>query len=105
MTADRHYCRDEMRVLYFALCRELVGLSEEHIDLAEVCRDGGGTDSKGQGNVNTDDLKRFLTRKYPMLESLLETCALAINEEYAGSSNAALHDSDTVAIIPPISGG
>jgi len=77
----------EIKVLYFANVRELVGKDWETI------RFTGKT---------TDDLRVLLRNKYPQLEKILEVCRFAVNEEYYEGE---LKEGDKVAIIPPVSGG
>jgi molybdopterin synthase catalytic subunit len=50
------------------------------------------------------DLKWRLASTYPAVEPYLETVVFAIADEYVGG-DAALHEGDEVALIPPVSGG
>jgi molybdopterin synthase sulfur carrier subunit len=77
----------EVKVLYFALARDLTGKSEETLKFT---------------GKTTDDLKELLKRKYPKMEKLLEVSRIAVNGEYYEGK---LKEGDTVAIIPPVSGG
>jgi len=77
----------EVKVLYFALARDLTGKNGETI------RFTGET---------TDDLRELLKKKYPQMEKLLEVSRMAVNGEYYEGK---LKEGDTVAIIPPVSGG
>ena len=78
-------------MLYFARAREATGgMTEESFEV------GGAAD--------TDTLRAALVAKHPSLESVLESCVLAVNQEYA-TENTALGEGCEVAIIPPISGG
>ena len=46
--------------------------------------------------------------RHPGLRSLMKSCVVALNEEYVERENLSttrLQHRDTVAIIPPISGG
>lgn len=49
------------------------------------------------------EFKLVLKSKYPQLENL-DTFAIAVNEVYADDS-LVLQENDTIAIIPPVSGG
>ena len=81
----------KVQVLYFARAREATGgMTEESFEV------GGAAD--------TDTLRAALVAKHPSLESVLESCVLAVNQEYA-TENTALGEGCEVAIIPPIGGG
>ena len=55
--------------------------------------------------VTVEALRSRLGAAYPKLAPYLSGVAIAVNEEYILEPGAALHDGDTVALIPPISGG
>lgn len=82
-----------MRVtlLYFAAVRELVGRSEEAIELAPSVR-------------AIDALARSLEERHPALRGRLGQVRFAVNEELV-SLDHALADGDVVAVIPPVAGG
>ena len=89
-----------VRVLYFASAREaLDGLAEEMLEV--VGKDG--SDETSMADV-VAELKR---RHGEALEELLYVCGFALNEQYTAGSleSVALAEGDTVALIPPISGG
>jgi molybdopterin synthase sulfur carrier subunit len=77
----------EIRVLYFANVRELVGKDWE------IIRFTGST---------TEELRILLKRKYPQISKILDVSRLAVNNEYYEGE---LKEGDVVAIIPPVSGG
>ncbi len=77
-----------VRVLYFSIVREK--LKKDHEDL------------NFSGTVK--ELKELLKNQYPQLSDLLERVKFAINEEYVDESFH-IKEGDTVAIIPPVSGG
>lgn len=77
----------EIKVLYFANIREFVGKDQERI------RFTGKT---------TDDLRLVLKRKYPQIARYFDISRFAVNGEYYEGE---LKEGDTVAIIPPVSGG
>lgn len=79
-----------VKVLYFARAREICGRALETWDLSS--------------GATAKDLEAQLLRKYEGLSELTESCAWAINEDYADASQV-LEDGDEVALIPPISGG
>lgn len=82
----------KVNVLYFAVSREVVGKSQEELELTD--------------GSSTDGLLKQLVEMYPGLQSVLKACVLAVNQEYVPpSQDLALKDGDEVAIIPPLSGG
>ena len=78
-------------VRLFAGLRELVGseIVEEFAD----------------ATVTISMLRDRLRDSYPPLRPHLGRVAIAVNEEYSPDLTLPLHDGDTVALIPPISGG
>ncbi len=80
----------KVTVLYFASCRDIVGTSEETLELEEG--------SKAR------DLLDALIRAHPGLKDIEPNLAVSVNQEYA-DREAALADGDEVALIPPVSGG
>mmetsp|Transcript_38762 Transcript_38762/g.46728 ORF Transcript_38762/g.46728 Transcript_38762/m.46728 type:complete len:88 (-) Transcript_38762:512-775(-) len=84
-----------IKVLFFASAREAAGT--------------GSTECQLEDSADTQQLRRLLAERYPKLSSLVldeETITLALNEVYVDEgSNPTLKQGDTVALIPPISGG
>jgi molybdopterin converting factor subunit 1 len=80
-----------VRVLYFAAVRDLVGTGEEELSLPEDVR-------------TIDALAAHLTRLHPSLEGRLAPVRFAKNEELARGADA-LAEGDVVALIPPVAGG
>lgn len=82
-----------IKVLFFASAREAAGVSEIDVPLPS----------------DTNDLRKLLAEMYPGLKSLVldeDSITLALNEEYVEAGSApSLKAGDTVALIPPISGG
>ncbi len=78
-------------VLYFAAVRDLVGLDEEKVVLPMTVSTIGA-------------LADWLTARHPPLAGRLSAVRFARNEEFA-SSDTALADGDTIALIPPVAGG
>jgi molybdopterin converting factor subunit 1 len=74
----------------FAMARDLCGQREVEIELPV-----GST---------VADLRVELARRSPALASQLPYFALAINADYV-SDQITLHEGDSVACIPPVSGG
>jgi sulfur-carrier protein len=80
-----------VRVLYFAAVRELVGRSEELLELPASVR-------------NVAELGRHLEGIHPELKGSFGSVRIAVNESFAGADTTLAHD-DTVALIPPVAGG
>jgi sulfur-carrier protein len=80
-----------VRVLYFAAVRELVGRSEDVLDLPLTVRSIGA-------------LSAHLGQREPALASALRMVRFARNEVFADEAEP-LADGDVVAIIPPVAGG
>ncbi len=80
----------QLRVLFFGALRDLMGRSAESLSLPEGAR--------------LSDLLSHYQSEVPRLRGFLPALALSINQEYA-SPDAALHDQDEVALLPPVSGG
>jgi MoaE-MoaD fusion protein len=85
-----------VRVLYFGVLKERFGAAEEAVELP--------------AGATVRDLVRVL-RERPSnsamaneLSSVWQSVAVAVNREYA-NADAALHDGDEVALLPPVSGG
>ena len=86
-----------IRVLFFASAREAAGdVSKTSLELSA-------------DEANTKSLRQKLADLYPALAEMVrdeESLTLALNEEYLTSGQVLpLKDGDTIALIPPISGG
>ncbi|VEU35139.1 unnamed protein product [Pseudo-nitzschia multistriata] len=86
-----------IQVLFFASAREAAGgLSTTTLELT--------TDE-----ANTQSLRQKLASLYPKLANMVQdedNLTLALNEEYVTKGQVLpLRERDTVALIPPISGG
>eukprot|EP00037_Helgoeca_nana_P020186 m.199426 g.199426 ORF g.199426 m.199426 type:complete len:87 (+) comp25170_c2_seq2:221-481(+) len=85
----------ELRVLLFAEAREVTGVSETKLAI-------------GIEAMTAATLMATLITKFPSLKPISGTVVLALNEEYidmAGPDPVSIKDGDTLAIIPPLSGG
>ena len=87
----------QIQVLFFASAREAAGnVSSIEMELE-------------QSNADTGVLRKKLAELYPKLATLVldeDNITLALNEEYVASGQIlSLKNGDTVALIPPISGG
>ena len=85
-----------IQVLLFASAREAAGgVGRVELSIPENC--------------DTDHVRQLLAEKYPGLASLVmdhDSITLALNEEYVPSGEKLpIKAGDTVALIPPISGG
>ena len=74
-------------ILLFAHLQEAIGESELRVELSDS--------TVGQ-------MKEWLEKQYPNLS--LQSMMTAVNEEFA-TDDMILKDGDTLAFIPPISGG
>jgi len=54
-------------------------------------------------HMKIDVFRSFLQEKYPLF-SQMDSFSIAVNEAYA-NEDLILNENDTVAIIPPVSGG
>jgi molybdopterin converting factor subunit 1 len=78
-------------VLYFAALRELLGRNEE--TLTEL-----------PGPMSVQAFAKLMEQRHPALIPHLGSVRFAVNESFVGTS-AEIADGDTVALIPPVSGG
>jgi sulfur-carrier protein len=78
-------------VLYFAALRELLGSSEERIELPAE-------------RLSIGDLAEQLMERHPGLRPHLPSVRFAINETFVAAT-ATVSDGDRVALLPPVSGG
>ena len=86
-----------IKVLFFASAREAAGgVSKANLELEA-------------DQANTQSLREKLAGTYPSMADMVkdeDNLTLALNEEYVTSGQVLpLKDGDTVALIPPISGG
>ncbi|MDA1004753.1 MAG: molybdenum cofactor biosynthesis protein MoaE [Chloroflexi bacterium] len=58
-----------------------------------------------RADVSVADLRTRLEQSQPKLKPYLSGVAIAVNEDYILEDNHLLVDGDTVALVPPISGG
>ncbi len=80
----------QVSVLFFGLARDLAGVAEERLDIAE-----GG---------HLGDLWRQCQARFPRLGEIADSLVTAVNQEIAEGSQP-LRDGDEVAFLPPVSGG
>ena len=77
-----------MKVLYFAEIKEILATQSEEIAL--------------DSTFTVEQLKINLLEQYPVLKN--KTYQVAVNEEFV-KDDAIVEQNDTVALIPPVSGG
>ena len=80
----------KVRLLFFAVLRDITGKSEAELQLAE------GTRAR--------DVWQLLRDQYQQLAGYIDPPLTAINESYA-AADAILRDGDELAFIPPVAGG
>jgi MoaE-MoaD fusion protein len=79
-----------VRVLFFGRLKDIVGLAEDHTEIAE-------------GASLADVFSRY-EHKFPELAKLRSSVAAAINQEYS-EWRAPIAPNDEIAFLPPVSGG
>jgi len=79
-----------VKVLFFGVLKDLVGRSEERIDVAEGTRLAGVFEQ--------------YARRFPRMEEMSGSIVLARNQEFAGP-DALVGEGDEIAFLPPVSGG
>jgi molybdopterin converting factor subunit 1 len=77
-------------VLYFGVLKDVVGNASTEMDLAE--------------GASVGELLRVHRGLAKGPESLWDSIAVAVNQEYARAADV-LRDGDEVALLPPVSGG
>ena len=80
----------EIRVLYFATLRDMVGEQEERVEVPE--------------GATVADLVAEIVGAYPRFREMEPSLMISVNQEYS-ERGTALKEGDEVAFIPPISGG
>jgi MoaE-MoaD fusion protein len=79
-----------VKVLFFGMLKDIVGRSEEHIDMAE--------------DACVESVFVSYARQFPRLADLESSIVLACNQEFCERS-AAIREGDEIAFLPPVSGG
>lgn len=80
-----------VRVLYFAVLRDLVGVREEQLELDD-------------SRISLGDLLALLASRHPLLIGRLDQVRVARNESFAQLDERVEHR-DVIALIPPVAGG
>lgn len=82
----------KIKFLFFAASRELTGVTQHEAVLDDNVVFG------------TENIASYLKEIFPELDILRDNMSIAVNQVYV-KENHDLKDGDTVAILPPISGG
>jgi molybdopterin converting factor subunit 1 len=77
--------------LYFAAVRELMGVTEENLELPGTV-------------MRVADVIPHLEAIRPHLKGRFQSVRIAVNETFASDAEP-LQDGDVVALIPPVAGG
>src|SRR6266542_3628977 len=80
----------QLQVLYFAVFRERLGTSEEHLELAD--------------GATVADAIAALGARHPPIAHLRGRFRVAVNQDFVDDTHV-LHDRDELALIPPVAGG
>jgi len=80
----------KIRVLYFAYYKELIGKSEEEINI--------------ENDSTLENLLEIVKKLHKPLEEESGRIIVAINNEYA-KGETRLKEGDLIAFFPPVSGG
>lgn len=82
----------KVRCLFFGKGKELTNISEKEFIL--------------ETKTNSTNFLLILEKEFPSLSQILDTCVLAVNQEYVDKGlPIALKEGDEIALIPPLSGG
>lgn len=79
----------ELNILLFGITKDMVGQPKLRCELPE--------------GATVPELLAELKQRYPKLHDL-DSVLVAVNNEY-GQKEQTLHESDEIALIPPVSGG
>ncbi|MBK5260820.1 MAG: molybdopterin converting factor subunit 1 [Thermoanaerobaculia bacterium] len=80
----------KVRLLLFAVLRDITGKSEAELSLADGTR--------------AADVWQLMLRDYPRLAGYSQPPLIAVNENYA-APDTLLREGDELAFIPPVAGG
>lgn len=78
-----------IKILFFGMSKDLAEENNGSLDIDE--------------HMKLSDFRAVLQENYPLF-SQMDSFSIAVNESYA-DEDLILYENDTVAIIPPVSGG
>ena len=79
-----------IKTLFFATCRDIVGEREASLEMAE--------------DTTVRDLIELISSEHPSFRSMESSLMISVNQTYVDRMEV-LNDGDEVAFIPPVSGG
>ena len=79
----------KVTILFFGIAKDLAEISSSELEI--------------ENEITVLLFKKVLKTCYPKLKNI-NSYAIAVNEEYADDS-LTIRNNDTIAIIPPVSGG
>ena len=79
-----------VRVLFFGMLKDIVGRSEDRIEVADGSR--------------LESVFERYAQQFPKLSALKSSIVLASNHQFCEPS-ATVSDGDEIAFLPPVSGG
>jgi molybdopterin converting factor subunit 1 len=79
-----------VRVLFFGVIREIVGVCDDTIDVAEGAR--------------LETVLDGYSSRFPRLRQMLPSVVIALNQQFANPASP-VSDGDEIAFLPPVSGG
>lgn len=99
-----------VRFMYFAKVKELVGKSEDLIELGDLVKFVGSGNQGAKETISPEIILEFVLSLYPSkaasLRVIFKSCSVALNDEYMSKSIPfPLDNKDEISIIPPVSGG
>ncbi|NPA13208.1 MAG: molybdopterin converting factor subunit 1 [Aquificae bacterium] len=80
----------KVKILYFSSIKDKLKKGSEEIELPQ--------------GADLSTLINILKEKYPSVAESIQNSMFAVNEEYS-TPDTKLNEGDTVAVIPPVSGG
>mmetsp|Transcript_26690 Transcript_26690/g.29074 ORF Transcript_26690/g.29074 Transcript_26690/m.29074 type:complete len:85 (+) Transcript_26690:78-332(+) len=82
-----------LTVLFFALAREITGLSRKQFEFPD------------QEEMTVLELMDALRKEFPALHFEQDQIKIAVNKTYITDIQYVVKDRDEIALIPPIAGG
>ena len=79
----------KLKILFFGMAKDLAGETSASLEVIE--------------DMKVSTFRKILQDKYPLF-SQMDSFSIAVNETYA-EEDLIIVENDTVAIIPPVSGG